>query len=79
MCFVPIVGGMLIIFEKCMFDTRDGPPLASLLDVFMIPDGDGGLRSFSEYKAIFETHGFIDCGIVREPSSENDAIYCRRP
>ena len=72
-------GGGIILLEKCMSDSKDGPYTAHNWDMMVMAHCAGRLRSGQEYTQLLNKHSFSDVKIHKtEPVCCFDVIYARK-
>lgn len=71
-------GGGLVIAEKLLADTKDGPPWAQLQDINMLLVTEGRERTLGEYEALLVEAGFGDIVACRT-AAPLDIILAIKP
>nr|WP_252981065.1 acetylserotonin O-methyltransferase [Streptomyces chartreusis] len=73
-------GGMIVITELLVDDTKDGPASATLMSLNMLVETWGRNYTAAEYTAWLLAAGFTDVEVVRfEASATNGAVIARKP
>ena len=74
-----LAGGALIVLEKFLNATKDGPIDALMFDMGMLVGADGRERTAKEYVNLLERHGFTDCDVRTIMKAKwHDAILARK-
>lgn len=74
-----ISGGGLLLLEKFLYESKDGPVDALMFDLGMLVVAEGRERTASEYLDLLEGHGFTDCESKMIPNAKwHDGILARK-
>ena len=72
-------GGGIILMEKCLNDTKDGPISGHVWDLLVMGHCAGRLRSAKEYRELLSSVGFEDIQIAKtQTDCSTDVIYARK-
>lgn len=75
-----LLGGALLVLEKILNDTKDGPLVTLIYDLGMLISAGGRERTGVEYAQLLAKYGFVDIEIkLMSNAHSRDAILARKP
>ena len=74
-----LVGGALLVLEKMLNESKDGPVQTLIFDIGMLIGAEGRERTSTEYIDLLEGHGFQDCHVKLISTAQwRDAVLARK-